>query len=125
MSNSIIHSIDSLKDLQTVVNAHNPGAVIIKFGAEWCGPCKRIESFVHSCMAQTPATVQCVILDVDESFEVYAFFKNKRLINGIPAMFVYYKGSQTYVPDAMIAGTDQTQILQFFNTAVNKANSLQ
>lgn len=124
MANSIITEIGSLKELQSIVNTHNPGAVIIKFGAEWCGPCKRIESFVHNCIEQTPATVQCVVLDVDVSFEVYAFFKNKRLINGIPAMFVYYKGSQTYIPDAMIAGTDQNQILQFFNTAVNKANSL-
>jgi len=120
MANSIITSIDSLKEFQNLVTVQNPGAVVIKFGAEWCGPCKKIESLVHNCMAQMPANIQCVVLDVDESFEVYAFFKNKRLINGIPAIFAYYHGNTGYVPDDVVVGADNGQILQFFNKVVQK-----
>ena len=64
----------------------NPGLVIIKFGAEWCGPCKKIEGLVNTWFEKMPDTVQSVIIDVDECFEVYGFLKTKKRVNGIPVI---------------------------------------
>lgn len=123
MANPIITQIDTLKDFQAIASTNNPGAFVVKFGAEWCAPCKKIEGLVHGCMSQMPVNVQCAILDVDEAFEVYAFFKNKRVINGIPAIIVYYRGTTGFVPDDLVVGSDQNQVVQFFNRIVKRVNS--
>ena len=109
----IITKLDKLNDLSRCLQ-ENPGVFIMKLGAEWCGPCKRIESLVKSCMDQAPSNVQCAIIDVDESFEIYGFLKTKRVVNGIPAILAYYSGNLNYIPDDVVIGSDQNQVISFF-----------
>jgi thiol-disulfide isomerase/thioredoxin len=98
----------------------NPGAVIIKFGAEWCGPCKQIESHVHGIMQQLPDEIQSLMIDVDEYFEVYAFLKSKKMVNGIPVILCYFKGNVSYIPDEVVIGANVSQINQLFQNAIRK-----
>ena len=49
----------------------NPGLIVIKFGAKWCGPCKRIKNVVHGFFASSPDDVLCCDIDVDESVIQY------------------------------------------------------
>ena len=109
----ILTQMDTLQDFKNCL-LNNPGVFIIKLGADWCGPCRRIESFVHSCMSQAPDNVQCAIINVDAAVELYSFLKNKRMVNGIPAILVYYKGNLNYVPDGAVIGDSTTQIAGFF-----------
>ena len=37
----------------------NPGLVIIKMGATWCGPCKKIKPVVDAFFASSPENVIC------------------------------------------------------------------
>jgi len=120
----IITSMDRLIDLQQALQ-NNPGVFIIKLGAEWCGPCKRIEELVKSCMDQAPENVQCAIIDVDEAFEVYGFLKTKRVVNGIPAILGYYKGNLNYIPDDVVIGSDQKQVIAFFQRCYKTAGMKQ
>lgn len=92
----------------------NPGLVIVKFGATWCGPCKRIAHIVEAFFASSPTTVICADVDVDESFELYSFLKNKRMVNGIPAILCYKKGNMGYVPDDIVTGADPNGLDAFF-----------
>jgi thioredoxin-like negative regulator of GroEL len=92
----------------------NEDAFIIKFGAEWCGPCKRIESLVKNYMNITRSSVKCAIIDIDDNFEIYAYFKSKKMINGIPSILAYEKGNLSVVPDNVVVGADQFQIRMFF-----------
>jgi len=87
---------------------------IIKFGAEWCGPCKKIEGLVKQLMSQTPSSVKCAVIDIDENFELYAFFKSKRLINGVPALFGYKKGNINGIPDDVVVGANEEHITLLF-----------
>jgi thiol-disulfide isomerase/thioredoxin len=116
--------ITSLENLNSMLKClqDNPGVFIIKLGAEWCGPCKKIESLVTQCMQQAPANVQCAIIDVDESLEIYSFLKTKRVINGIPAILGYYKGNLNYIPDDLVIGSDQNKVISFFQRCYKEAD---
>lgn len=100
---------------------NNPGVVIIKLGAEWCGPCKKIEHPVTEWMKMMPKDlIQCIILDIDESFEIYATLKQKKMVNGIPAILAYYQGNVSIIPDDIVVGADLAQIKLFFDRSISR-----
>ena len=92
----------------------NPGKVVLKFGATWCGPCKRIDTLVNQWFSNMPATVKCAAIDIDESFDLYGAFKSKRQITGIPAILCFNKGNESYIPDLNVVGADVVQVNTFF-----------
>ena len=96
----------------------NPGLIIIKFGADWCGPCKLIEADVLSSFSSMPDTVQCVIVDIDKSVDLYAFLKMKKMVQGIPTVLYYAKDNTSYIPDEMCNGTNAAHYDQFFHTCL-------
>jgi thioredoxin-like negative regulator of GroEL len=98
----------------------NPGLLIIKFGADWCGPCKKIERLVKEWFDRTNHKVQCAIIDVDESFDVYAFLKSKKMVHGIPAILCYENNNHTYIPNDTVIGADVEQINAFFTRNLSK-----
>jgi len=92
----------------------NPGLIIIKFGASWCGPCKKIEHVVEAFFATSPPNVICADIDVDQSADLYAYLKSKKMVNGIPVILCYQKGNTTYSPNASVTGIDPTKLDLFF-----------
>lgn len=100
---------------------NNTGAVIIKFGAEWCGPCKQIEAQVYSLMAQMPAEITCAVLDIDDeaTFDLYAFLKSKRMVNGVPALLCYKKGNMSWIPDDTVIGANPAAIQSLFQKCLD------
>jgi len=94
--------------------ASNPGLIVIKLGASWCGPCKRIKPVVDAFFASSPDSVICCDIDVDESFDLYSYFKSKRMVNGIPAILCYKKGNTGYIPDDSVTGADPVALDAFF-----------
>lgn len=112
----VIQNVLSSLSLQDFKNElqNNPGALIIKFGAEWCGPCKTIDPLVKHHMSNLPVTIKGAIIDIDENFEIYAFLKSKRQVNGVPVILCYKKGNLTWIPDLVVVGADVNQINAFF-----------
>jgi len=111
-----LHSL-SKQGLATLLE-NNPGVVILKFGAEWCGPCKKIEGIVYEWFSKLPENeTQCVLIDIDddECFDLYATLKSKKMVNGVPTILAYVKGNKTIIPDFNVVGTDSTQLNYFFN----------
>ena len=94
--------------------SHNQGLIVLKLGAEWCGPCKTIKNAVDGFFASSPEKVICGDIDIDKSFNFYSFLKSKKMVNGIPAIICYKKGNNTYIPDDIITGSDSTQLHLFF-----------
>jgi thiol-disulfide isomerase/thioredoxin len=113
MSKQIISEIANRDAFFTLLQ-HNPGLIILKLGAEWCGPCKLIKKPVHAFFASSPPEVVCADIDVDQSFDFYSFMKSKKMVNGIPVLLCYKKGNGTYIPDDIVTGSDPQQLHQFF-----------
>lgn len=98
----------------------NPGLVIIKFGAEWCAPCKKIESQVHDWFHKMPDNVHTIVVDIDESFEVYAYLKTKKMVNGIPVILCYDQGNINYIPSDSVIGANPSEVDAFFERCLRK-----
>jgi len=92
----------------------NPGLVIVKLGASWCGPCKKIAHIVHAFFASSPANVICADIDVDDSIDLYSYLKTRRMVNGIPVMLMYKRGNISFIPDDSITGADPVALDAFF-----------
>lgn len=96
----------------------NKGLIFIKFGAEWCAPCKTIDPYIDELFNKITneynEQITCLKVDVDESFDLYAFLKAKKMVNGIPIILCYEKENETYIPLDSVSGTDKIMIDDFF-----------
>ena len=113
MSKQIVSEIENRKSFLTLLT-HNPGLIVLKLGAEWCGPCKMIKNAVQGFFATSPPEVVCCDIDVDKSFDFYSFLKSKKMVNGIPVLLCYKKGNSTYIPDDIITGANPQELHNFF-----------
>ena len=113
MSKQIISEIENRGAFLTLLT-HNPGLIVLKLGAEWCGPCKTIKNAVHGFFATSPPEVVCCDIDVDKSFDFYSFLKSKKMVNGIPVLLCYKKGNSTYIPDDIVTGANPQELHNFF-----------
>jgi thioredoxin 1 len=113
----VITKVTNAEHLRVIL-ANNPGVVIIKFGAKWCGPCKTIDADVDKMFSILPPSVQSVKLDIDENNEIYSFLKAKRMVNGVPVILSYKKGNEHYVPNDIVVGADKYQLKAFFERSI-------
>lgn len=119
----IIYDIEDRQQFLDLLR-QNPGVFIVKFGADWCGPCQLIESMVIDQFHMMPDNVQCAKIDVDESFDIYAYLKSKKIVSSIPALLCYIRGNNTYIPDDVVIGTNNCEILQFFDRCAKKGRDM-
>jgi thioredoxin-like negative regulator of GroEL len=96
------------------LKTNNPGMILVKFGATWCKPCKKVDGLVKRLMLQMPDNFRCFIIDIDECLDVYAFLKSKRMANGIPSIMAWKKGNGGIVPDHVVSSSSEDEIHAFF-----------
>jgi thiol-disulfide isomerase/thioredoxin len=120
----IITEFDNLQHFNTILSK-NPGLVILKLGATWCGPCQKIKGLVHSLMDVYGEKVVCCDIDVDESLDLYALLKTKKMVNGIPAILCWKAGNVSVIPDDTALGSNQVEINLLFSRCANHLSLLQ
>lgn len=126
LKKEIIVEVSGREEFLTILHKHNPGLVIVKFRANWCGPCKKISPAVDAFYATSPDTVLCMDLDIDMegNFDVYGLLKTARIVNGIPAILCYKKGSKNLtfsdkgfpIPDESCVGSNAGDLDRFFKS---------
>ena len=121
--------METRRDLVEYLKKNEYEHVILKFYADWCAPCKHIGPKVKQLVQETSDRFQnddkkfiFIEIDVDESFDLYAFLKSKKMVRGIPTMFLYSKSvyenveeNHLFIPQASVSGTNENQIRGFFN----------
>jgi thiol-disulfide isomerase/thioredoxin len=124
MSSPIETNLKTADDLAKLLEL-NPGIIIIKLGATWCNPCKKIEPVVSSWLNKLQHDqIQRVVLDIDECIDLYGFLKKKRVVRGVPTLLAYYKENTHYVPDDVSFGSDENETNAFFVRCVEAVKSL-
>ena len=97
---------------------NNPGILIFKFTADWCGPCKKIKEYSYKKSNELPEHITMFEVDVDECFDLYAFLKHKKMVNGIPVFLAYARGV-TEAPIASVTGAGVADIAALFAACVS------
>lgn len=114
MGGEVIEEIEDKADFFDILK-RNTGVVVIKFGAEWCAPCKKVHDLLYEWFEKMPSSVACYDLDVDDNFEIYAYLKTKKQVSSIPVVLAWKKGNTMIGPDYSVVGTDKTKIDTFFS----------
>ena len=65
-----------------------PGAVLVDYWAEWCGPCKMIAPVLDEVSSAYQGKLQVAKMNVDENRDVPAKFG----IRGIPTLMLFKNG---------------------------------
>ena len=90
--------------------------IILKFTAQWCGPCKKIGSICSNFERSKPGSIQYYEIDIDDSLELYMKLKKMKMVNGIPAIITFKGGIKEhwFIPDEIHIGANVSQLEQFF-----------
>ena len=115
MSKTIITEIPDKDVFLQKLLPNNPGIIILKFGADWCGPCKEIKDVVHGFFASSPPEVVCADINIDHSPKLYSFLRSKKMVNGIPVLLCYKRGNLNWIPDDSVVGGDPIELHRFFD----------
>ena len=103
--------------------AETPNHTVLKLTATWCGPCKQIAEYTRQSSLCLPANVDLIECDVDDSFDLYASLKQKKMVNGIPVFMFYKHGNATLISDLSVTGADIKALDAFFFRVLAVANA--
>ena len=111
-------SIDTLKNLLTSTNNRSNNIIlIIKFGATWCRPCKKIKDLCNQCFLEMPKNFLFFDNDFDNNMEIFSAFKAKKMVKGVPTILGYYcknTRDQWYISDTSVSGSETKSVFEFF-----------
>ena len=119
--------IDPFKEL--LKNIGNK-IIIVKFTADWCKPCKKIQPLVNENFNKLDDTFVIFEIDIDETMELYYALKTKKMVNGIPSILAYYGKEKRdmnywYIPSDSVIGADEKEVQLFFDRCQIKGATMQ
>ena len=68
----------NVAQLQALQKSMPNSIILLKFGAEWCGPCKMIAPLYKEFMLKAPRNILFGDIDVDENLDLYMALKKRK-----------------------------------------------
>ena len=85
--NGEISHLTKREDLKIFLKTHD--VVIVKIGALWCGPCKKIQPYIEQYYSELN-NVSLVVVDADEGGDIVSYLK----IKTVPTLINYINGDR-------------------------------
>ena len=123
MTATVITSIPDLAFFKDLME-NNPGLILIKLGATWCGPCQTIEEDVKTMFDFMPNNVQCVSIDIDNNIDFYSFLRRKLVVNGVPVILCYQQVNLSNMPDDYMVGGNRATLQEFAQRVLKLAQQV-
>lgn len=92
--------------------------IIVRFTAEWCSPCQLINNDCDEYFKNCNKNIQPIVIDIEESIDLYVIMKRYKMVTGIPTLLAYYGDDNKdhwYIPTKSIVGGNKKNLLSFFN----------
>ena len=86
----------------------NNNAVVVKFSATWCGPCKTMEPILEDIANKFEGKIKVVDIDVDDSSEITTQYR----IKNIPTI-IYFKNGEA--KDKTVGALSETSLEEHIN----------
>ena len=97
-------SINSRREFEEYVK--NNSYVIVKFKAEWCGPCKKISPFFNNMMSKMDKDVKLLVIDADTNRDICSKYR----IRTIPTFISFLNGEPLFI----YSTSNTEEIVKFF-----------
>ena len=117
----------NVSQLQALQYSMPNSVIVLKFGAEWCGPCKMIAPLYKEFMTKAPRNILFADIDVDENLDLYMALKKQKMVTGIPVFLAFFGGVKRdawFIPDDSVIGADPVTVNKFFQRCSAKALEL-
>ena len=92
---------------------NNQKKQIFKFGAEWCKPCQDIKENID--VQLKCKEIDFYDIDIDESFDLFAFLKLNKIVSAIPVLLLYDVNNNSIIPNKSVTGTNIIEINDLIN----------
>ena len=93
----------------------NTGCIIMKFSAEWCGPCKKIAPYIQEKVNNLGNKgLQFLEIDIDENCDLFIYLKKKKMVTKVPTFLLYKGTNNSEFCDFSVIGTDVKEIDEMF-----------
>lgn len=88
MSIQEIHEISSISELEKLISDNKTSLIIIKFWAEWCGPCRVLAPIIERIDSEKKFPVKFFSVNIDKVVDVAVQYQ----ISAIPALLMIKNG---------------------------------
>ena len=95
--------------------AQNKGVVVVKFWAEWCGPCKRMATAVTEVAGDRDGDITFLSMNI-ESTNAY----KKYNVGGVPTMVAFRDGQ---VVDKRVGGMTKDRLTEWCDSLIEHGSS--
>lgn len=106
MTKGITAATDATFDEQLVSDI----PVLVKFGAEWCGPCKVMEAILPDLTIEYEGKIKFVTVDIDSTTVASKFG-----IRGIPTVLIFKNGG---VVNTLVGGQQKGRLQLAIDTVL-------